>query len=129
MIEVSENDPCVSINTPTETKRIPVIENPKVKRIMKTAQNKRKRTVESEKSKDEANKTAATKSRLRRPSVFTRIVGRKRATTERKPYYDEKVFITFAYIFFFGFKERRSSTSPNVCPSVFKLELYIQRVF
>ena len=59
-----------------------------MKRIIKV--QKRKRTVEPERSKVPEEVKTAPKSRLRRPSVFTRIVGRKRATTERKPYYDEK---------------------------------------
>ena len=88
MSEVSENDPCVSINTPAQSQGIPVNQNPKVKRIMKG--QKRKRNVEPEKSKLPEDAKTAPKSRLRRPSVFTRIVGRKRAAAERKPYYDEK---------------------------------------
>ena len=35
-------------------------------------------------------KCIVTRFRSRRPSVFTRVVGRKRTAGERKPYYDEK---------------------------------------
>ena len=60
--------------------------------IKKTTKGqKRKRSISGSAKKDtETSKEPSIKFKSRRPSVFTRVVGRKRTTSERKPYYDEK---------------------------------------
>ena len=64
---------------------------PNIKKTTKGQKRKRSISGTAKTYKDtETSKEPSIKFKSRRPSVFTRVVGRKRTTAERKPYYDEK---------------------------------------
>ena len=57
--------------------------------VKRTTKGQKRKRSTSEKE-PEPTKGSAVKFKTRRPSVITRVVGRKKTAAERKPYYDEK---------------------------------------
>eukprot|EP00092_Neocalanus_flemingeri_P000749 GFUD01000793.1.p1 GENE.GFUD01000793.1~~GFUD01000793.1.p1 ORF type:complete len:1909 (+),score=561.12 GFUD01000793.1:540-5729(+) len=79
----------VTVKTSEGRKEVSVSKQANVKRTTK-GQKRKRANSECNKNNVEEETDTRIKIKPRRPSVFTRVVGRKRAATERKPYYDEK---------------------------------------
>lgn len=79
----------VTVQTMKGTTEVTVSNQPNVKRTTK-GQKRKRANSECNKIVEEEDTDSRIKMKPRRPSVFTRVVGRKRTTAERKPYYDEK---------------------------------------
>jgi len=91
MSEISNKS--VTVKTSHGRTKVTVSKQPNVKRTTKGQKRKRANSECNKKDAEEGSDSKTEdkiKFRSRRPSVFTRVVGRKRTATERKPYYDEK---------------------------------------
>ena len=99
MSEMTETERRVSVNTAQGKTLVSVTKQPNVKKTTKGQKRKRTNSENAAattgskpgtKAAPEQGKEPSIKFKSRRPSVFTRVVGRKRTSAERKPYYDEK---------------------------------------
>lgn len=79
----------VTVKTAEGRTKVSVTKQPNIKRTTK-GQKRKRANSECNKKPVEEEPESRIRVKPRRPAVFTRVVGRKRATAERKPYYDEK---------------------------------------
>ena len=82
---------CVTVQTTLGKTKITMTKQQNVKKSTKGQKRKRANSECNKAPKENTDsKEVTVKFKSRRPSVFTRVVGRKKSRTERKPYYDEK---------------------------------------
>ena len=79
----------VTVKTAGGRTEVSISKQPNVKRTTK-GQKRKRANSECNRKPVEEEPDSRIRVKPRRPAVFTRVVGRKRATAERKPYYDEK---------------------------------------